>query len=187
MLSFDRLKHSEIPLWENKRRIEYLTLFRDLVNDFNPLFGTQLRAPLSPTTGHPLNREQRITEINERKPLAQQMIALAGIKSRRSCILNKPGAPSLEVDVIERFWYLGNLGVSFREPTTVIEEAIGVYKHDQKNALYRTRNPVSWIVRIVEWIAEFPVWLFSSIFGLDQEKAATSKLGRIVTIVFQTS
>jgi hypothetical protein len=31
MFSFDRLGYSKIPIWENKRCIEYLTLFRDLI------------------------------------------------------------------------------------------------------------------------------------------------------------
>jgi hypothetical protein len=188
MLSFHRLKYSEIPIGENKHRIEYLTLFRDLIYDIRPVFDTQLRVPLSPTTGQPLNKEQRFTEFNERKPLAQQMIALADIKTRREFATRVKGVSSLlEVDVIQQFWDLETLGVSFRAPMDVVEEAIGRYKTDQKNALCRTRNPFFWIVRIVEWIAGFPVWLFSSIFRLDQEKAATSKLGRIVTILFQTT
>jgi hypothetical protein len=84
MFYFDRLKIDQIPLRENERRINYLTMFRDLVNDKNPAFATQLRAPLSGSTGQPLDPEQRRIEINERKRMAQRMIALAQIKTQRS-------------------------------------------------------------------------------------------------------
>lgn len=76
MFSFDRLKIDQIPIWENEHRVEYLTLFRDLVYDRNPAIGTQLRAPLSPSTGRPLDPEQRRIEINERRSTAKRMIAL---------------------------------------------------------------------------------------------------------------
>jgi hypothetical protein len=52
-----------------------------LVYDRNSAIGTPLRAPLSPKTGQPLDPEQRRIEINERKPIAQRIIALAGIKA----------------------------------------------------------------------------------------------------------
>jgi hypothetical protein len=66
MFSFDQLKINQIPIWENKHRVDYLTLFRDLVYDIRPVFGTQPRVPLSPTTNQPLDREQLHTEFNER-------------------------------------------------------------------------------------------------------------------------
>jgi hypothetical protein len=124
MLSFHRLKYSDIPIGENKHRIEYLTLFRDLIYDIRPVFDTPLRVPLSPTTGQPLNKGQRFTEFNERKPLAQQMIALADTKTRREFATRVKGISSLlEVDVIQQFWDLETLGVSFRAPMDVVEEA----------------------------------------------------------------
>jgi hypothetical protein len=186
MFSFDRLKYEKIPIWENKRRIEYLTLFRDLVYDRNPAIGTQLRAPLSPSTGQPLDSEQRRIEINERRSMAQRMIALAGIKTRRLCARRRgePEPPPLEVDVIDQLWDLETLGVSFRQPAETIEEAIGVYKHDQDKAQRRTRNPFFWAARILEWIAELPFGLIS-LFGFNQQKAVDSKTGQAVRGIFQ--
>jgi hypothetical protein len=186
---FERLQHAKIPIWENKQRLKYLTLFRDLILDVLQFSGgASPRVATSPTTGQPLNQEQRRTEINERKPLAVQMIRLAGIKTERDCVTRLKGiTSSAKFDVIEQLWDLESFGGSFRERTDVIEEAIGVYKHDQKKALFRTLNPFFWIVRLIEWIAQFPVWLFSSIFHVDQEKAARSIAGKIVTVISAAS
>jgi hypothetical protein len=47
MFAFDRLKYSQIPIWENEHRIKYLTLFRDLVYDRNPaMVRSFVRLPL---------------------------------------------------------------------------------------------------------------------------------------------
>jgi hypothetical protein len=98
----------------------------------------------------------------------------------------------LEVDVIEQMWELEALAMSTREPMVVIEEAIGEYERDQKNARGRARNPFFWLalvadsivemfIQIVGWIVEIPVRLLSRIFRLDQEKAVRSWYGRWLT------
>ena len=174
MFSFDRLKINQIPLRENKRRFEDLTEFRDLLND---------------ATGWNRTRsgdlEQQRIVINKRKPVIGRMIRLAGINTRRSCARRGPTGYSttmLEVDVIEQMWELEALAMSTREPMVVIEEAIGEYEPDQKNARGRARNPFFWLalvadsivemfIQIVGWIVEIPVRLLSRIFRLDQEKA----------------
>jgi hypothetical protein len=189
MISFDRLEYSKIPISENKLRVEYLTLIRNLILDAIVFSGgAEPLVALSLTTGQPLNQEQRRTEINERKPLALQMIRLAGIKTQRDCATRLKGiTSSRNLDVIEQLWSLESFGVSFREPIDVIEEAIGKYKRDQKKARWRAWCPIFWIIWIIEWIAEFPVWLFSLVFHVDQEKAARSGLGRFVTWFFNAS
>jgi hypothetical protein len=180
MISFDRLEYSKIPISENKLRVEYLTLLRNLILDAIVFSGgAEPVVALSPTTGQPLNQEQRRTEINERKPLALQMIRLAGIKTQRDCATRlKEITSSRNLDVIEQLWSLESFGVSFREPIDVIEEAIGKYKRDQKKALGRTRNPVFWILRIVGWIAGVPFWLIS-LLGFSREKAEESQSGQL--------
>jgi hypothetical protein len=186
MFSFDRLKIDQIPIWENEHRVEYLILFRDLVYDRNPAIGMQLRAPLSPSTGQPLDPEQRRIEINERRSTAKRMIALAGIKTRRVCVFRRgePEPPPSEINVMDQLWDLEWLGISFRQPTETIEEAIGAYKYDQKKARGRTRNPFFWAARILEWIAELPFGLIS-LFGFNQQKAVDSKTGQTVRGIFQ--
>jgi hypothetical protein len=175
MFSFDRLKIDQIPICENERRIEYLTLFRDLVYDRNPAVGTQLRAPLSPTTGQPLDLEQRMIAINERRSTAKRMIALAGIETRRICAFRRgePEPPPSEVDVIEQLWDLEWRGVSFRQPAETIEEAIGAYRDDQKRARERSRNPFFWLAWIGESIVEMFIQIGGSKTGSDRASSAT--------------
>jgi hypothetical protein len=187
MFSFDRLKIDQIPLRENKRRVEYLTDYRDLLND--ALGWNRTRSG---------DLEQQRIVINQRRPLIGRMIRLAGINTRRSCARRGPTGYSttmLEVDVIEQMWELEALAMSTREPMVVIEEALGEYERDQKNARGRSRNPFFWLalgadsivetlIQIIGWIAEIPVRLLSRIFRLDQEKVARSLFGRIVTGLF---
>lgn len=184
MFSFDRLKINQIPLRENKRRFENLTEFRDLLND--ALGWNRTRSG---------DLEQQRIVINKRKPVIGRMIRLAGINTRRSCARRGPTGYSttmLEVDVIEQMWELEALVMSTREPTVVIEEAIGEYERDQKNARGRAPNPFFWLalvadsivemfIQIVGWIVEIPVRLLSRIFRLDQEKAVRSWYGRWLT------
>lgn len=102
--AFLDLKINEIPIWENKHRIDYLTLFRDLIYDIRPVFGTQPRVPLLPTTGQPLDRAQLYTEFNERKALAQRMVALAEIGTRREYVSRLKGNVSvLTADALKQF------------------------------------------------------------------------------------
>jgi hypothetical protein len=75
--------------------------------------------------------------------------------------------------------------VSFRQPAETIEEAIGFYKHDQKRARFGTRNPIFWVLRIVEWMAQLPFWLVS-LFGFSQEKAQESKSRQFAKGAFRT-
>jgi hypothetical protein len=151
-------------------------------------------APLSPTTGQPLDLEQRMIAINERRSTAKRMIALAGIKTRRICAFRRgePEPPPSEIDVIDQLWDLEWLGVSFRQPAETIEEAIGAYRDDEKKARGRSRNPFFWIawgadsivellIQIVGWMAEIPVRLVTRIFRLDREKTVRSWYGRSLT------
>ncbi len=113
MFSFDRLKYSKIPIWENKCRIEYLTLFRELT-----LFSQGVQpSPNSPLisrlTSGSINQLQARTEVNERIPRARQIIELSEIKLRRNCSCTDPKRPPiLEIDLLEQIFGLTRLGVS---------------------------------------------------------------------------
>jgi hypothetical protein len=178
MFSFDRLEIDKIPIGENRRRIKYLSDYRDLLNT---AFGWSVR-----TGWQPSYLEERRTAINEGKPLVHRMITLSGIKTVRQCarsdIIKTEG-----LDVLDEIWSLERLHISTREPITAIEEAIGEYKRDRKRAWWRTWNPFFWIAHIIEWIAELPVRLFGVIFGVDQKKAVSSPLGRSATIFFNAT
>jgi hypothetical protein len=174
MFSFEQLKINQIPIWENRHRIDYLTSYRDLLNTG---FGW------SRTAWQSSDLEQRRTEINESKPLVHRMVTLAGIKTVRLCARSDV-ISTMELDVIDELWSLERLFVSTREPITAIEEAIGEYKRDQKKARGRTWSPLFWAVRLIEWIIQFPVWLLSLILHVEEEKIARSWFGRVLSGVF---
>jgi hypothetical protein len=149
------------------------------------VFGTQPRVRLSPTTGQPLDRAELYTEFNERKELARQMVALAEIETRPEYASRLKGNVSvLTADALQQFWDLEALGVSFRAPMDLVEEAIGKYKMDQKNALQRTRSPLFWTTRFIEWIIQLPVWIVILIFSVEEGKVARSWYGRLLSGLF---
>jgi fumarate reductase subunit D len=81
--------------------------------------------------------------------------------------------------------------VTFRQPAETIEEAIGAYRDDQKNARGRSLNPFFWLafgaesiveafIQIIGWIAEIPIRLIIRIFRLE-DTAVRSWYGRSLT------
>ncbi len=192
MFSFDRLKYDKIPIWENCRRIEYLTLFRDLIFYCYGGEGVLPYLPDSPLIpilkSGSMNPSQGRSAVNERIPRARQMIELSGIKLRRICsCTDQDRPPTIEIDVLEQVFDLIRLGVSEARATDVVDESIGVYKRDQKKARGRTWHPFFWAVWIFAWIAEFPTSLFSRVSGIDQGKAERSRPGRAITALVQAS
>jgi hypothetical protein len=175
MFSFDQLKIHQIPVGENRNRIDYLTNYRDLLNT---AFGWPVR-----TDWQLSDLEQRRTSINEGKPLVHRMITLAGIKTVRQCVRRNVSS-TIKLDVVDELWSLEQLFVSTREPITAIEEAIGEYKRNQKKARWRTWSPLFWATRFIEWIIQFPVWLLSLIFSVEEHKVARSWYGRLLSGVF---
>jgi hypothetical protein len=65
MIFFDQTEYEKIPIWESKRRIKALTVFRDLYLD-RVEFPPGTRVPLSPTTGQPFREGSNAAKlINE--------------------------------------------------------------------------------------------------------------------------
>jgi hypothetical protein len=176
MIFFDQTEYSKIPIWENKRRIKALTVFRDLYLDL-VLVSPGNRIPLSPTTGQPFRQGEQRSEINQRKPAIQNMVALAKIRAFRATV-RRDGSP-VDIDVLAHLWELETCRVSVMLPVDAIEEAIGVYRDDQAKSRFRTFNPFFWLARLIDWVAD---WIFNvlvALVGADPQKAKSSGFGRV--------
>ena len=120
-----RLKWNKIPIWENKQRIKKLQFWRDLWLTF-----ASNKALVSPTTGQPFSPEERRSELNQRIPAVREMVALAEIPTVQDWMTVGEKAEPVRVDILEQFWYVERLWLSFQAPSDVVDEAIGKYQTD---------------------------------------------------------
>jgi len=171
-----QLKWNKIPIWENKERIKNLTFWRDLYVE--RLFGSVKKLP-SPGTGKPFGDEERRTELNRRIPAVKEMVALADITALRDWITIGKDDASVRVDVLEQFWYLERLRISFRAASDVVEEAIGKYQADQRRSWIRTFDPLYWFGRLVDWLVG-NAFNVVTLFGANPETARRSSIGRSI-------
>jgi hypothetical protein len=178
MIFFDQVEYGKIPIWENKRRIKALLVFRDLYLD-QAIFPSANRVLLSPTTGQPFKEGERRSEINHRKPAIRNMVTLAGVAVYRATV-KQDGSP-IDVDVLNHLWELETKRVSLRLPVDVIEEAHGVYSDDQAKSWFRTFWPFFWVGRAIDWTADAIFHSAVVIFDGNPQKARASGLGRVIT------
>jgi hypothetical protein len=191
-MSFDQLPYRKIPIGENRRRVKTLTQFRDLLRQF--------LQPLGPDAVFVKDHitEERRRLINRAMPAAARFIRLAGLSStvpdsKREYLSNRSKAAGIDakLDLLDGFLWQETPGLQ-QQAVDVVDQAIGIYNGNTSTAWFNTCNPFFWITRLIEWIADWivqliawiaqlPVRIFSSIFGIDQEKAVRSKGGRFVT------
>ena len=58
----------------------------------------------------------------------------------------------VRVDILEQFWYVETLLVSYRAPSDVVDEAIGKYQANQRRSRIRTFSPLYWFGRLIDWL-----------------------------------
>jgi hypothetical protein len=174
-----QLKYRKIAIWENKERIKDLSFFRDLY--LEGLFDS-VKLLVSPATGKPFTAEERRSELNRRIPAVKQMVALADILAFRDWITNRKDDAPIPVDVLEQFWYLEKLRISFRAPSDVVDEAIGQYQSDQRRSLVRTFNPFYWLGRLIDWLID-EAFNVVALFGGNPQTARNSSIGRTVIAI----
>jgi hypothetical protein len=171
-----RLEHNKIPIWENKRRIKELQFFREIY--LLGVFGTT-QLLTSAATGKPFTAEECRSEINRRLPAVKEMVRLAGISALRDWpTIRKDDSPA-RVDVLEQIWYVEKLRLSFRAPSDVVDEAIGVYQADQSYSWIRTCNPFFWLGRLIDWLVG-GAFNVVALFGGNPQAARNSPTGRFI-------
>ena len=172
MFSFDRLGYSKIPIWENKRRIAILENFLDGIKAYyNVLFRPRHWAISTLTPEEQELVSTLRTELTQGVPVIHSLMYLAKVHT-----MVTGGGYSSGIDMLENVARLDQLRI---EPSLLVDQinqAIGTYRADQWKSWRLTFWPLFWLARLLEYIARLPVYIFSLIFGLDQEKAARSRL-----------
>lgn len=70
--------------------------------------------------------------LNRRIPAVREMIALAEVPTIKDWMTLGKDPKLVRVDILEQFWYVQRLRVSYRAPSDVVDEAIHSFQ-DQRS------------------------------------------------------
>jgi len=165
---------------ENKRRLQKVRVFRNLVVEyFNNLEGDWLR-PLENERARQLRKE-----INTSLDEARDIVNAAGISTM---LLYSPapvrGGYAGPVDVFLNIFELRCAQISPSHVTDHLERAWGIYDRNQRPAKMRLFNPFYYLARLLDLIAEIPFALLGAL-GFNRRKAEASLLGRAAKVGFR--
>lgn len=148
--------YNSILYWENKKRIQALESFRsDLVEYYNKS-KYDLIAGVRATNNKDGNSISK--RISEHKNIINSYVTKAGV----SPYVTKYPAPAvggypLTINLINEAFKLSPLFVSESNLFDVIDQAIGVYKHNKISSIINIFNPFFYIRLIINSISDFLV------------------------------
>lgn len=174
--------YRKISIFENKRRLEALSLFRNnIVEYFNNCEPNGfLRDFIENQTASNLR-----PEINRTMAEAIRIVRSSGVSTFFD-IMRAPaaGGGTYPFDVINGVFNLSYHQIDPRYVIDLLDRSIGVYAQDQKKSLLRTVNPFWWVWQLVEWISSIPFAIISAA-GLERYPIESSVIGRIVKMLIQ--
>ena len=177
--------YRDIPLWENKRRIEVLEKFRnDVVSYFKNNRPPSNRDSAASQPGKEQDGQAR-QQINLKVSQVYWIINAARLDPS---ITDMPTAashgPAFKINTILNLFDLDSddrlRAVGF------IDMALGVYQSDRKAARRRTINPFWWMGRGLLWIVKIPFVLLGAV-GFDAGRVEGSFLGKIFKLLIAAS
>jgi len=176
---FDQVPHLQIPIWENRRRVKVLERFKGWLNHFCALVHDPQEGATSP-------RAMELRQsIEQQKPAAISMIHSAGISTditpgQHALLANrgKIYEVSEELDLLEDFFWLETPGLQ-REAISLPDRAIGVYEEGKSAAWMRTFNPLFWLARVIDGLAESSFKMVA-LFGRNPQKDRRTRAGRLI-------
>jgi len=172
--------YNKIPFWENKRRLERLYEFRDLVNCYadNSNYSWMAESRIESDKA----AEARV-KINRGLAEFHSIIVLSGLKPVMT--YTPPAAIGgyvQRVDLIINFFNLGDFEIGMKEVLDWVDRSIGVYENDKKRAYIRTFNPLFWLGLLVDYIVAIPFSLLGKA-GFNKTKIKDSFIGRMAKFV----
>ena len=175
--------YPRIPVWETKKRIEDLTVFRMAVERY--FLNTSL------PRGRPRQRTdnaQAATKAREQINRSMQRVRKVALNTgvSESITYTPPpiiGGPIVNVNIIQNIFNLGQFEIGSESVLGVLDQAAGVYSDDLPSAWQRTLNPFWWLGKLLVWIAHLPFFLLGAA-GFDSQKAEQSFIGKLVSLIF---
>lgn len=174
--------YKRITIWDNKKRIELLNNFKELVI----AYFKNIKYPEYSVGEYSENDEARKirSEINMIMDKIYSVVIFAGVSLT---VFHAPppaiGGIAGDIDLLHNIFNLYLFQISEQELLDHIERAIGIYTNDTINALLRTYNPFFWLGLILEYIVRLPFKIFGKV-GFNQQKIESSLIAKIVKIIF---
>lgn len=170
--------YKRIPIWENRKRVDFLVEFKKLVCDY---FNNVRRADWSLNIIENETAKQIRNKINIKLHKAHFIVVAAGVNS--SVFYTPPpsvGGLAGNIDVILNIFHLHLYSnIKPQEALDIIDRAIGIYEDDEKSSLFRTFNPFFWLSLVLDYTVSLPFKILGK-FGLNQEKIEDSALGKMI-------
>ena len=168
--------YTKILIWENKRRLSKLRVFRSLViryfNNSRVGFGG---GRVEESTA----KEARL-EINRLKDEIHSIILNSEIDPSFSWTPPAAvGGDETAIDLIENIFNLDQFDIGPNNVLACIDRTIGKYDSNRKSVFFRTFNPFFYLARVLDIITDLP-FIIIGIFGFNRQKIKVSAVGRLV-------
>lgn len=168
--------YTRITVWENRRRLEKLGKFRDLVLTY---FNNSRAEWMADARIEQPAAEAARVQINRVMSEVHDIVLHSGIRpSIRWTPPPAVGGYVQDVDLINNIFHLHRFQIAPANVLDFIDRAIGVYESNDRRALLRTFNPIFYLGLVFDWIASLPFVLIGRL-GFSRGKAESSILGRM--------
>ena len=169
--------YTKILIWENKRRLDKLNEFRNIVLQY--FNNSRAEWMIAGRIEEDAAKEARL-KINRIMDETHDIIVYSGINP--SITWTPPpavGGYVKNVDLIQNIFNIHQFQIGADTVLDFIDRAIGIYQSNQKSAIVRTLNPFFYIGLIFEAISELPFIAIGKL-GFNRQKAESSIIGRLV-------
>jgi hypothetical protein len=169
--------YTRILVWENRRRLERLSEFRNLVLAY--FENSEAHWMAEERTERPDAQSARV-RINRAMDEMRSIILCAGV---RPAIRWSPppavGGYVQNVDLVQNLFNLHRFRIPPNHVLDFIDQAIGIYEANARPAFLRTINPLFYLGQLFDWVAGLPFALLGRL-GFSRSKAEESRLGRLI-------
>lgn len=172
---------TKITVWENKKRLEDLNIFRtqviDYFNDTNfDDFGE-------------LDVGKSAMKVRTSINLVIVKIGLIIRASGVNPVMEYTPPPMIggrimEIDLISNIFNIHNFRIPPQEVIDIIEKSIGVYQENIIPSLIRTINPFFWLKRMLSFVGAIPFEILEAA-GFPMQKAKSSFLGKTIRLIIE--
>lgn len=175
---YDKMRdYRKITIWENRKRIDFLVNFKNLVIDY---FKNVKRANWELGLIENETAKQKREKINLVLHKAHSIILTAEVYPYLTYIPPRAvGGYIQKIDLVLDIFHLSNYRINPQEVVDILDKAIGVYENDRHDSLLRTINPLFWIDLILSYIVSFLFRIIGGM-GFDQEKIKSPIIGKII-------
>lgn len=172
--------YKKIPIWENRKRLKLLIEFRNLMADYFNNIKIHEAGVRESSIAYSLR-----PKINLCLETVCSFVKSTGINSEISHYydisdyIRKEVGSDVESDVLRNIFIMWDkFRLNEDGLLDYIDRAIGIYKYDKLNAIFRTINPLFWIGLLLDYIVSLPFKIIGRI-GFNQKKIESSVAGRI--------